>query len=192
MLKISPNADNHMKCGLLNTLYHKTSSTNLLYDIPKNCYDEGHEQRLYNVIDCNTNSGWASNETDPSFKIQLYKHRILTSHISLTRRNGVNYPKKAVLEAFDLSGWIKICEAEFDFTETREVGVRECKSSRYFTAFRFRQTENSAIEGTEYNYIEFDSFDLFGVMKSDFVNCFTHNQLNRFKVISILFFSFIV
>ena len=192
MFKISPSQQN-LKCGLLNQLYHKTSANNPLYDIPINRHNEQHDlQKLYSVIDCNTLSEWASNVSDPSFKIQLYKHRILTTHISLTRRNSADYPKKAVLEAFDLSGWIKICDAEFDFTKSSEVGVRECKSSRYFTAFRFRQIENSQINGIDWKYIEFDSFDLFGTMKSDFVNCFTHSQSNYFKVISFLFFSIFI
>ena len=186
-MKILPNSSND-RCGLLNSLFHNESKTSL-YEIPENAYDSYHSGRIQNVINCETYANWASNPNAPYFTIQLFQVAIKPNSVVLTRRNNVGYPKVAVLEGYRYSQWTEICRVSFSFSESREVSIKQCRSSNYFTQFRFRQIENSG----SITYIELDSFDIFGELiyiydfkKASARNCPNSNMRLSIHILIIL------
>ena len=173
-MKILPSSETD-KCGLLNVLYNNPNKQ-YLYNITENAHSDAYIENVQKVIDCKTNAGWPSSVSNPYFEITLYQLAIKPSHISLTRRNDYNYPAGAVLQGFYHSKWEDICATSITFTTVNEVALRRCKSYKFYTAFRYKQTLNSG----SLQYIEFHSFDIFGEMQyfDQIKNC-THNRYSR-------------
>ena len=181
-MKILPNSDSD-RCGLLNALFNNPNKS-YLYNIPENAYESYWNGHIQNVIDCKTNANWPSAKSKPYFQIDLFQVAIKPQKISLTRRRSDSYPAEAVLEGLYHSNWEEICQTSITFTTDNEVAIRECKSNRYFTSFRYRQTKNSGSQ----TYIEAHSFDIFGEMRYfDDIRKNSNNQcLRRNQLISLI------
>ena len=173
-MRITPNSDSD-KCGLLNSLFNDPNK-NYLYNIPENAYASTWNGTIQNLIDCKTSANWPSSESEPYFQINLFQLAIKPEKISVTRRNTCSYPAEAVLEGLYRSKWEEVCQTSITYKSSGEVVVRKCKSNRYYTAFRYRQTKNSYT----CKYIELHSFDIFGEMNYfDLIRKCTNNHCLR-------------
>ena len=180
-MKILPSSEKD-RCGLLNTLFNDKDKK-YLYNIPENANSGDYSGRVQNVINCKNYANWPSSSSKPYFEITLSQLAIKPYKITLTRRNNYQYPASAVLEGFYHSKWEQICPTSITFTTANEVAIRTCKSNKYYTAFRYNQTKNSA----SIRYIEFHSFDIFGEMYyfDQIKNC--SNNVCRRRYISFVF-----
>ena len=182
-MKILPDSPTS-RCGLLHYLTKHNTTRKTIY-IPDNAYF--YYGRIQNIANCEVNSDWASSESDPSIIFQLYGYRIKPSSISITRRRDYSYPLEGALQGLEFDGWKNICHIyNLTFTYERETKVLECKSHSFYNALRFLEVK---IETSFYQYLELDSFDVFGTMLYDFATC---PYPKRYEYILMLFHLFYI
>ena len=150
-------------CGILNKLNNFQNNEKYIRVIDNDYNNDVYKGTTKTVINCSYVSEWASSNGNAYLEVQLFKHRIRPTHVSLKRRTDCSYATKASLYGLDVVGWQKICSVDIYYESGNDTNVKECVSSRYFSDFRIAQDENS--DG--YKYMELSNFDIFGYYSSE-------------------------
>ena len=182
-MRIFPTNENK-KCGLLNYLFERNTSTKSVY-IPENAYNNDFFGRIQSIINCHLLSEWPSSIDDPTLSIQLYNVMIKPSHVSFTRRNNANYPSEAILQGLEYSGWKDICHFPTIKIEKYSTTVLQCNTENFFNSFRLKQISSSA---SHLQYLELDSFDIFGTLNG-FITCSTRKHYFHYYFLCLFILS---
>ena len=161
MLRIKP-LGSKSKCGILNRINSMPNSSEYI-KVVENIHSDSFSGSTKTLVNCSTTTNWASKTNEAHVDIQLFKHRILPTHVSLSRRLLTEYAKKAALQGHDLNGWQTICTVDIEYEGAYDTNVKECKGKRYYSDFRITQVENSKT----FQYLELSNMDIFGYYMSE-------------------------
>lgn len=161
MTRMKPSGEKS-KCGILNKINNLPNNANYI-KVFENVIGSSFAGITKTVINCSVVSNWPSGQGKAYFIFQLFKHRILPTHITMSRRGTCSYAKKASLQGYDASGWKTICTFNISFSSNTDTNVKECKGERYYSDFKVVQEENSGKE----TYLEMSNFDIFGYFMSE-------------------------
>ena len=177
------------KCGVFNKIKRMDgflNSSNLqIYD---NSIQWHKISSLYNAFDCEKPiTFWASSTAEPFFEFGFPGRELKLKGFIYSRANDSWYPTSLeVLGQTAINKWERICTIPNITIPLSESKTLECTNGNYYSAFKFKQTSNSA----NAEYIEVRAFDLFGNLVSynrRYITCKKgHEFVNRFLYFYIL------